>query len=752
MGMTEVESELELARKDVASRLERRVYLDHAGSALYTSRQVDETAEALKRTLLGNPRSGGDLANRSMQLLDASRRRVLKFFGASSLTHSVIFTGGATSSFSFIGNYMPWAENSGALLVSDCHQSLLSVKDLAASSGAAILVLAPADLQRYFQSGKALCENVDESSFLLFGFPGECNFTGSKFNLSMSKLAKSGSFAGFSGKQVVCVVDGAKLAATAPVSLDSYPDIDILVVSFYKIFGYPTGLGAAIVRKNSLAETLLRKGKSYFGGGTVDAYAVDDGFIQRRRDIETLCEDGGVNLQALYGLHAGFDQIERIGGMSVVAEEVKKLSSEARRRLVALKHTNGRRLIEILSDERDGTNDLVYASTGAGSVFSMLVRNSEGAPIGHKTVEKYASLEGICLRSGCMCNPGVCHRLLKLSVDDVRAHFKAGHVCGDEKDVINGRAVGAVRISFGYLSTHDDVDRIVNFFSEHFLEYEEARCEEGDDRLTEMEIVRMVIYPVKGLAGMDVRDWTVTKQGLKHDRAYSVVERGVLRAVSLKRNGRMALVRAVVDESGQDLRLQVDEKLAAELEVEPSIRVYLGDHPEQEVRKIRVCGTFEEVKDVGEPKLWNWLARVLKADVRIARAVRQLPNEEALLVVGRYNVRLLNAKLEEEGKPSVHEDVFRGNVYVETTPSDVVHLKGDFATDRVQMTSVKACVRCPAVNVDSLTGLSREDSEPLRTLTRQRSKFEGKVVFGELFALEDEEAQEIRIGDTFRRT
>eukprot|EP00188_Purpureofilum_apyrenoidigerum_P000245 Plantae.Rhodophyta-Purpureofilum_apyrenoidigerum.ctg10983.p1 GENE.Plantae.Rhodophyta-Purpureofilum_apyrenoidigerum.ctg10983~~Plantae.Rhodophyta-Purpureofilum_apyrenoidigerum.ctg10983.p1 ORF type:complete len:497 (-),score=95.80 Plantae.Rhodophyta-Purpureofilum_apyrenoidigerum.ctg10983:1284-2615(-) len=440
--------------------------------------------------------------------------------------------------------------------------------------------------------------------------------------------------------------------------------------------------------------------------------------------------------------------------MGVVAEEVQKLSCNAQLRLSKLCYRNGNRLIEVLSDVKDETTNLVYESTGAGSLFSMLVKNSEGEPIGHKMVEKYASLEGICLRTGCMCNPGACHRLLNLSAEDIRAHYKSGHVCGDDKDVIDGRPVGAVRVSFGYLSSQRDVDKLVEFFVEHFLENEERGSQGEVSGLSEMEVVRMVVYPVKGLAGMDVDSWIVTEQGLKHDRGYSVVERGVARAVSLKKNGRMALVRAIIDESGETLKLQVDRKLAAELGVEPTMQVYLGDHPEQEVRKIRVCGTYEEVRDVGDPELWNWLARVLKADVRIARAVRQLPNEEALLVVARNNVRELNVKLEGEDKSPVHEDVFRGNIYVETTPDDVVHLKGAFSLRNIKFSSVKACVRCPAVNVDSMTGTSREDAEPLRTLTRQRSRFEGKVVFGELFAMGDGAAQDtcIKIGDKFKRS
>ena len=43
-------------------------------------------------------------------------------------------------------------------------------------------------------------------------------------------------------------------------------------ISFYKIFGYPTGLGALLVRRAAMP---LLAGKLYFGGGTVAVSCAD---------------------------------------------------------------------------------------------------------------------------------------------------------------------------------------------------------------------------------------------------------------------------------------------------------------------------------------------------------------------------------------------------------------------------------------------------------------------------------------------
>lgn len=33
---------------------------------------------------------------------------------------------------------------------------------------------------------------------------------------------------------------------------------------------------------------------------------------------------------------------------------------------------------------------------------------------------------------------------------------QAGHVCWDDNDILNGKPTGAVRVSFGYMSTYED--------------------------------------------------------------------------------------------------------------------------------------------------------------------------------------------------------------------------------------------------------------------------------------------------------
>ena len=56
---------------------------------------------------------------------------------------------------------------------------------------------------------------------------------------------------------------------------------------------------------------------------------------------------------------------------------------------------------------------------------------------------------------------------LQNSSADIKKNFLAGHSCGDELDLDeNGRPQMALRISFGYHNSREDVEKLVNFFAD----------------------------------------------------------------------------------------------------------------------------------------------------------------------------------------------------------------------------------------------------------------------------------------------
>ena len=123
---------------------------------------------------------------------------------------------------------------------------------------------------------------VDESKCpILNCFTAMSNFNGRKYPLSWIKELQSASESNF------VLLDAASYVSTNNLDLSRVKP-DFVVMSFYKMFGYPTGLGALLVRNTSSG--ILEK--NYFGGGTVDVASVRTNKQFYRRNISQRLEDG----------------------------------------------------------------------------------------------------------------------------------------------------------------------------------------------------------------------------------------------------------------------------------------------------------------------------------------------------------------------------------------------------------------------------------------------------------------------------
>ncbi|EPY82248.1 molybdenum cofactor sulfurase-like protein [Camelus ferus] len=125
--------------------------------------------------------------------------------------------------------------------------------------------------------------------------------------------------------------------------------------------------------------------------------------------------------------------------------------------LSALRYPNGAPVVRIYSDSEFSSPEV------QGPVISFNVLDDHGRIIGYSQVDKMASLYNIHVRTGCFCNTGACQRHLGISDEMVKKHLQAGHVCGDDVDLIDGQPTGSVRISFGYMSTLEDAQAFLRF-------------------------------------------------------------------------------------------------------------------------------------------------------------------------------------------------------------------------------------------------------------------------------------------------
>jgi selenocysteine lyase/cysteine desulfurase len=237
--------------------------------------------------------------------------------------------------------------------------------------------------------------------------------------------------------------------------LDASGDIylDYMVLSFYKMLGYPTGVGALLVRHPALA----RLRRPWFAGGTITVASV-------QADRHYLApggpgfEDGTANFLALPAVDLGLTFLESLG-MEAIHAHVQSLAAALIERIVSLRHANGRHLVTLYGpagpDQR-----------GATVAFNFV--GPDGRHVDPQLVERLASGDRISLRTGCFCNPGAGEVSLGLSKPELEACFvRAPNRMSydDFRRCVVGKGNGAVRVSLGIASSMSDVEALERFAS-----------------------------------------------------------------------------------------------------------------------------------------------------------------------------------------------------------------------------------------------------------------------------------------------
>ena len=388
-------------RKREFARLDGTVYLDHAGATLYSEEQMRRFCARLERSTFGNPHSqhGRPLA-RDAPTLRAARLAVLRMVHASERDYLCVFTSGATGALKLVSETFPWSPESLFLYTLDNHNSVLGIRNVAMDAGAtaaAVEVRAQANGALFradalgAQSRRAAhaantANTTDAASVAspaanqeplhLFAFPAESNFSGVEHDLGLVNAIREGACAfrglrtagraegaggegldggdgggagdgGVRGRWLV-LLDAAKACGTRPPDLSQHP-ADLVALSFYKIFGYPTGLGALLVRRD-IAKTLIAT-KAYYGGGTVEISVPQRDFFKRRggggeEGWEEGWEDGTLPFLAIQALAEGFAQIDRLG-FAAIRRHTQSLTAYCAHAMRAMTHANGMPVCEL---------------------------------------------------------------------------------------------------------------------------------------------------------------------------------------------------------------------------------------------------------------------------------------------------------------------------------------------------------------------------------------------------------------------
>ena len=434
--------DLDAFRAREARRLATRgdVYLDYTGGGVYPSSLVRDHAAWLLDGVYGNPHSTNPTSSATTERAESARRAVLEHVGADPEEYVAVFTPNATGALKLVGESFPFAPGGTFLLTYDNHNSVNGIREFARARGAEVVYVGvrPPAMRLDDAELEAALARPGAGVPRLFAFPAQSNFSGVLHPLRWVERARA------HGWHVL--LDAAAFAPTHDLDLSSVPG-DFVSLSFYKLFGYPTGVGALVARREALA----RLRRPWFSGGTIDYASV----AEPRHDLHEgpeAFEDGTLNYLALPAVEAGLRLLA--DRKAAIGKRVDALTAWTLRRFAEARHADGAPLVTVY-----GPTD----ADGRGASIAFNVLDRAGRLIDHREVERRANAERISLRTGCFCNPGAGEAALGISGHELARCFQGVERMSIEtfRGCLVDKGSGAVRASFGWASVFDDAFALV---------------------------------------------------------------------------------------------------------------------------------------------------------------------------------------------------------------------------------------------------------------------------------------------------
>ncbi|KRY58506.1 Molybdenum cofactor sulfurase [Trichinella britovi] len=411
--------------------LQLAAYLDNAGAAEFYVEPFERFINDMRKNHYGNPHSGHASGKLTASRIAEVRERILKHFGTDSSQHCVVFTSSCTAALKLVGECFAYSSCAGCskkrsklslnnsrtvgrieeckrggsrlVYLFDNHTSVIGMREYAWQRDVGVVCVSEDELVNVIDRPEPTDHgNEPCNCTALFVYPGQSNFSGRKYPLDWCERISSGGMLG--PQRWYTCIDGAALLSSSRPQLGAAAGPDFLACSFYKMFGFSTGIGALVIRRKS-AHILQ---KVYYGGGGVEEI----------------------------GLH------------------IFNLAKLAYDRLLELKHGNGNPVAEIYC--KNGFR----SPAEQGGIINFNLLNRDGQYVACSEVERMATLFDVQLRTGYFCNIGACQLHLNLTDEDIRKNFQnAAEKDNDETK----KPHGSVRISFGWNSCEDDVDSFIDF-------------------------------------------------------------------------------------------------------------------------------------------------------------------------------------------------------------------------------------------------------------------------------------------------
>ncbi|KAF3360364.1 hypothetical protein VdG1_01324 [Verticillium dahliae VDG1] len=768
--------------------LKESVYLDHAGTTVYSKSMMDMFTADMMSNLLGNPHSGSLPSQYTTSRIEDIRLRLLTFFNADPSEFDLVFVANATAGVKLVLEaFRNLPAGFSYAYHQACHTSLVGVREEAVES----ICIDNDHINKCLAGHTLNLSLVASDSTILFAHTAQSHMDGRRYPVSWSSEMRK---AVHPSRALYTMLDASSLVTTSPLDLsDSETSPDFTVLSLYKIFGFPD-LGALIVRRQ--AQPIFNS-RRYFGGGTVDTVVCgkEKWHASKSQFLHERLEDGTLPFHSIIALDAALHSHKALfGTMAHVASHTLYLRRHLAKGLSALRHSNGEPVCVLYGEDNDPNAKLI-AEHGPVVAFNLL--NAAGAWISLNEFEKLATLQKFHVRTGGVCSPGGIAAALKLEPWEVRRNFSAGFRCGTDQDIIAGKPTGVIRASLGAMSIMQDVKSFVDFIAEFYRETEypatipPTTTVELVSDTAQLRVQALSVFPIKSCAAYSVPhgiDWEVKPEGLAWDREWCLVHSGTGQALSQKRYPQMALIRPVLDFQQGLLRVTCcgpvrtdgPSEVSVPLSADPTVLDTQDSNP---MLVSRVCGDQISAQKCALPEVNAFFSDVLGVPCVLARfpaggrgrGMRQskaqiqkhqrfgksatslipgsfpdlpsppdsdseqqgskilLANESPILLVNTASLRALNHDIMAKGDAPVPISAFRGNVVI--GPSNDNDAPLPYAEDAWANVKIGhhnfqlmgSCRRCQMVCVDQKNGAKHQ--EPFLTLAKTR-RFDGKVFFG----------------------
>ncbi|MBT3812488.1 MAG: MOSC domain-containing protein [Gammaproteobacteria bacterium] len=252
------------------------------------------------------------------------------------------------------------------------------------------------------------------------------------------------------------------------------------------------------------------------------------------------------------------------------------------------------------------------------------------------------------------------------------------------------------------------------------------------------------IYPIKSLAGIEVKQWEVAPAGFKYDRKWMLVD-AQGNFLSQRNLPRMALIQTqiidqqlVVSASGQE-DLPINLQMPAG-KTDHKVTIWNDQCTAQEVSQ-EASLWFSDVLQMSCSLVYQPEANIRSVDQKYAQATDQTSFSDGFpfLITSEASLALLNKQMD----LALSMRRFRPNLVIKDCASYAEDYWRKISIGNISFRLPKPCARCAIPQINPDTALS--DKEPLRTLAKTR-KWNNEVFFGQN-ALHDNQGL-LKVGDT----